>query len=201
MLGKRSHAAFSKEGDAPIETVQRIRFVQMPSSRKAFVVFLACYVLIQITAPWRPYLYSGNILWSEQGMWFSWNMMLSIKEADVVFELKDPRSGAVWQRYPEDYLTPFQRMVAVRRPEMILQLAHHIAEEARKEGFPEVEIYAKSLARINGRAPQVYLNPDLNLAHVKAGFDTSKWIMPLKEKFPPKEVWRYEEITADQVEY
>lgn len=164
----------------------RHTFSSFSLTNRIVAIVLVAYATLQLTVPLRPYLYPGHILWSEQGMWMSWNMMLSRKRAKLVYVLRDPETDVRWEKYPTEYLTPFQLAVCIRKADMILQLAHHIVEEARKEGYPDVEIYVRSEAQLNGRAWQPYFDPSVNLANKKRSLAPLDWIMKLEEPYPPK---------------
>ena len=50
-------------------------------------------MLVQLLLPLRAHLYGGNVLWHEQGMRFSWRVMVREKNGSVTFIVREPRDG------------------------------------------------------------------------------------------------------------
>ncbi len=63
------------------------------------------------------------------------------------------------------------------RPDMILQYVHHLAEIYREERG-EVEIYATAKVSLNGRAPQLLVDPAVDLAKQPRDLRHASWIRP-----------------------
>ena len=92
----------------------------------------ALFVLVQLLLPLRTHLYGGNVLWHEQGMRFSWRVMVREKNGSV--DLRRARSrarGREWHVPPAQYLTRLQEREMAVQPDLILQLAHRIAARLR----------------------------------------------------------------------
>lgn len=156
--------------------------------RLAVAAFCA-YAAVQLLIPIKPYLYPGNQLWAEESMWFSWNMMLASKEGAILFTVRDPATERTWKVDPDDYITEFQHLFMVRSPDIILQFAHFLRDKWEQDGYADVEVFGYSLISMNGRQPQVYVDPKVDLAKEKRGFAHKTWIVPLKEPVPPKIPW------------
>jgi hypothetical protein len=84
-----------------------------------------------------------------------------------------------------------------RDPELIRQLAWFIADKFEDETGRRPEVHAFALASLNGRKPQLMIDPNTDLASVSAGyFGERSWIVPLEEplRSPPWDVpmneWR-----------
>jgi len=140
---------------------------------------LALYLLLQLVVPLRHLLYPGNVDWTEEGHRFSWHMMLRDKEAEVRFVVSD--ATATWRVDPEGYVTERQAEKMATRPDMILQLAHHIATDLRAKGHRDVRVRARVKASLNGRRPQLLIDPDVDLAAQPRTLWRASWIMPLTE--------------------
>jgi hypothetical protein len=169
-----------------------------PTPRQRVVMAVAgMYVLVQALLPLRPYLYPGNMLWSEETVWFCWNMMLSDKKGEFTFRVTDKDSGETWIVHPEDYLTDFQKVLVLRRPDLILQLAHYIANEWRATGHPNVEVRAGCVVSMNGRAPQPFIDPRVDLAAEQRGFGHKSWIVPLRERYPPLQPFNWDDLSEE----
>ena len=93
----------------------------------------ASYLAVQILLPLRSALYPGNTRWSEEGFRFAWKVMLIEKAGTLELEVED-RTGRRHSVSPRQYLTPFQVRMASTQPDMILELAHWIAEITESAG-------------------------------------------------------------------
>jgi hypothetical protein len=117
----------------------------------------------------EPHLVTaGNrrVNWTEEGHNFSWHMMLREKEGEGTFIASDPATGEQWNVNLWDYLTLDQRRQMLIRPHMIIQFAHYLAGRLRSAGHQEVEIRARIKVSLNGRAPQLLIDPNVDLTKV-----------------------------------
>lgn len=146
----------------------------------AVTILLATYAAIQLLLPLRQLLYPGDPSWTEQGHRFAWRMMLRDKRVDAQFTLRDPRSELEWPVRLDRYLVPWQRRVIVNDPDMILQFCHYLKEEKRRQGFADYEVYARISTSLNGRAPQLIVDPTLDLAGQSRTLFPARWIKPLQ---------------------
>jgi hypothetical protein len=137
----------------------------------------AIYVATQILLPLRSALYPGNTRWTEEGFRFAWKVMLVEKAGSLEFEVED-RAGHRHSVSPRQYLTPFQARMAATQPDMILQLAHWIADDCRARGDGAVSVFADSEVSFNGRLRQRLIDPRQDLAAVKDGLAPKPWILP-----------------------
>lgn len=144
-------------------------------------ILLAAFCLFQIAWPLRHHLYAGDAIWTERGHYFSWRMMLRAKVSAVRYYLTDPETGETKIASMRPYLGMDQVSKFSRDPEMVLQLAHFLANEYRTHNGREVEVRALVLTSLNGRKPQLLIDPNVNLAREPLGFHFRKWIMPQNE--------------------
>jgi vitamin K-dependent gamma-carboxylase len=154
--------------------------------QKTFAALLATYVAIQLILPLRHYAYPGNVSWTEEGHNFSWHMKLRAKKADAVFTATHPASGQAWTIDPKDHLEPRQVTKMATHPDMILQFSHYLAEQKRREGYANVEVRAKVMASLNGRKPQLLIDPTADLTKEQLSLLPARWILPLTEELPPR---------------
>lgn len=159
-----------------------------PSRRGLTLALLGAYAAWQILVPLRHWLYPGDVMWTEEGHRFSWRMKLRDKDAKLTLFAHDPDGGRTWRVTIANYITPLQYAEASGRPDMILQLAHHVAEDFRKIGHTHVQIRARVLVSLNGRREQLLLDPDLDLAAVPRDLSHVSWIkeleIPLSDRKP-----------------
>lgn len=145
---------------------------------------LSLYVAVQFLVPLRHWLYPGEVSWTEEGHRFAWHMLLRTKSADVAFFATDPATGTSWQLDPRKYVTPGQENEMRTRPDMILQLAHHMASDLRAKGSKDVQIRAGVTASLNGRPEQVLIDGAVDLAAVSRSLAPAAWIVPLDPSLP-----------------
>jgi hypothetical protein len=140
---------------------------------------LAAYLAFQFIFPLRHYLYPGDVSWTEEGHNFSWHMKLRTKSGEAVFTVTHPQSGQTWTIKPEDYLESHQLIKVITKPDLLLLFGHHLAEEKRREGYENVEVRARVMASLNGREPQLLIDPNVDLAKEEVSLLPTRWILPL----------------------
>ena len=151
----------------------------------AGVVAAVGFMAVQILVPLRSHFYPGNVLWHEQGMRFSWRVMSRAKSGSVTFNVRDQASGREWQMSPSQYLTRQQEREMAVQPDLILQLAHHIAREFARNGYPGVEVRADARASLNGRRAEHLVDPSIDLARQSDGIRSKRWITQAPPEAPP----------------
>ncbi len=142
------------------------------------------YVTIQVLVPLRAHAYGGNVAWHEQGMRFSWRVMVREKNASVTYVLEDLSTGRTRLVRPREYLDARQEREFSTQPDLILQLAHRIASDERARGR-QVRVRVQAIASLNGRPPAPLIDPDVDLATVRDGVARARWIMPAPDQAPP----------------
>lgn len=147
---------------------------------KATLALLSLYVVGQFLIPLRHFLYPGEVSWTEEGHRFSWHMKLRTKESTATFFVTDPQRRQSWRIVPDTLLTKWQMDKMPKRPDMILQFAHYLAEKARREGHEQVEVRAEVWCGLNGRKPQLLIDPKVDLAKQPRSLLPASWILPLK---------------------
>src|SRR5690606_25990306 len=85
---------------------------------------------------------------------------------------------------PHRYLTYDQEQEFATQPDMILQLAHHIADDFRARGEQDVEVRVDALVSLNGRRMTRMIDPDVDLAQVEDSLFGAPWILPAPEGPP-----------------
>ncbi len=149
------------------------------TSQKLVAGLLAAYLAAQLLLPLRHYLYPGNVSWTEEGHNFAWHMKLRTKSGEAVFTVTHPGSGQTWTIKPEDYLESHQVMKMSTKPDLILLFSHYLAEQKRREGYDGVEVRARAMVSLNGRQPQLLIDPNVDLAKEHVSLLPARWIVPL----------------------
>ena len=112
-----------------------------------------------------------------------------------MFTVTHPQSGKTWTIKPEDYLESHQVMKMITKPDLILLFGHHLAEEKRREGYENVEVRARVMVSLNGRQPQLLIDPNVDLAKEQVGLLPARWIIPLTT---PLDYASLKEVTVDE---
>jgi len=142
------------------------------------------YVMCQVIMPFRYLAYGGNVLWHEQGMRFSWRVMVRAKGGTVSFLVKNLRENRVVELDPHSYLSPFQENEMVGQPDLILQMAHHVGHEYEQRMRGPVAVYARALSSLNGRRPAPLIDPTVDLMQVQDSLAPASWILPSPRQAP-----------------
>jgi hypothetical protein len=145
------------------------------------IAILGVYLAVQIFLPLRHHLYPGDVHWTEEGHYFSWRMKLRDKTGQAQFFVTDPVSQSSWEVDPFTYVTKRQYGEMIGQPDMILQLAQHIARSLREQGHVQIEVRAWVGVSLNGRHPQVLVDPAVDLAAQPRSLLAANWIVPLTE--------------------
>ncbi len=156
-----------------------------PAAAGLITAFFVLYLAIQCLVPLRHFLYPGNVSWTEQGHKYAWHMKLRSKSGRGVFEVTNPASNETWTVNGLDYLTDWQASKMWGHPELILQMARHLAGTLRAEGYPEIEVRARVYATLNGRRPALLIDPTVDLGRQPRDWRPAPWILPLLEPLPP----------------
>jgi vitamin K-dependent gamma-carboxylase len=151
----------------------------LSSSQKLIVGLLAAYLAVQLVLPLRHYFYPGNVSWTEEGHNFAWHMKLRTKAGEAVFTVTHPRTGQTWTIKPEDYLESHQVTKMASKPDLLLLFAQHLAEEKQREGYEDVEVRARVMVSLNGREPQLLIDPNVDLTKEEVSLLPARWIVPL----------------------
>lgn len=146
----------------------------------------AAYLAIQTAVPLRYLAYGDDVLWHEQGMRFSWRVMVRKKAGSVTFTVREQTTGRSYSVQPEQYLTAFQVSEMSEQPDLILQLAHHIGADFEARGVGPVSVHADALVSLNGRPAQQLIDPRVDLTQVRASFARAAWILPAPTEAPPE---------------
>jgi vitamin K-dependent gamma-carboxylase len=153
----------------------------LSTRQRVTLILLGIYMAWQILMPLRHFLYPGDVSWTEQGHRFAWHMKLRDKDGEGRFFATDVATGTTWEVDPGQYINREQFNEMIANPEMILQFAHHIAAERIRAGEGAVEVRAWVEASLNGRAPQLLIDSQVNLAAQPRTLLAADWILPLQD--------------------
>lgn len=64
------------------------------------------------------------------------------------------------------------------QPDMILQFAHHLEDEYRRQGLDDIEITVRAHVTLNGRPSRLLVDPTVDLTEIEPGFGHKAWVLP-----------------------
>ncbi len=144
---------------------------------------LLAYLVVQIALPMRPWFYPGNSSWTEEGHEFSWHMMLRSKAGVPTFYAQFAQ-GPRFQVDPLEYVTKRQLLHLAGRPALVHQLARFIADRIEQQTSRRPRVFVDLPIRLNGREPELLVDPAVDLASEPRGIGPDDWIMPAPQSPP-----------------
>ena len=150
------------------------------------VALFAAYAIFQLGMPLRTHAYGGDVQWHEQGMRFSWRVMVREKNGSLTYRLHDLDSDKRWEVSPRAFLLDRQAREMATQPDLILQLAHRIAADAASKGHPRVAVFADTRVSWNGRPGAPLIDPSVDLASVQDGLGKAWWVLPSPSTAPAR---------------
>lgn len=168
---------------------RRVRDFELPAPAGRAVTRLAVaagavFFALQILVPFRHLLYPGDVLWNEQGMRWAWKVMVREKNGSITYHVRDRATERTWQVSPTHYLTWRQANEMAGQPDLILQLAHHVAADFRARGVRDPEVRVEAWVSLNGRPAALMIDPTVDLATVSDGLAVADWILPAPAEPP-----------------
>jgi len=156
----------------------------LTKNQKVVLAFLLIFVIIQISLPLRHFFYPGSVHWNGEGEMFEWHMRIKAKYAEeIVFYATNPITGKTWEVDPLDDLNYVQLRDMGPHPDNILQYSHYLADRLnQEEGYDDIEIRVKAMVSLNGREPQLMIDPTINLVEQPQTLLHKTWILPAPEK-------------------
>jgi hypothetical protein len=140
-------------------------------ARGTWAPVIVAYVALQVLLPLRHHALPGDVLWNEDGMRFSWQVMVREKHGAVTFVVRFP-DGRRLEVPPGNYLTPRQEREMAGQPDLILQLARRI----RADFGGDVEVHAETRVSLNGRRGVALIDPEVDLARVDDVLPRADWV-------------------------
>jgi hypothetical protein len=154
--------------------------IEIPRLGSYFKAFLLIWVSIQLLLPVRHHFIQGNVFWTEEGHRMSWRMMLRSKGGSASFRIKNLETGKTEYVKLDDYLTTKQKRNLLK-PDGIYQFTQRLKKEYAEKNTP-IEIYARIKVSLNGRAPELFIDPQLDLTTIEWNyFNHNDWILPQPE--------------------
>lgn len=160
---------------------QTLDVVPVTTARSAFIVLACLYMAFHCVWPLRHHLYPGDASWNERGHYFAWRMMLRGKPVVLGYAIKDRETGEVVDGGVQRFINREQQDRFGRDPEMILHLAHFLGNKYQEVTGHSCSVYALALASLNGRKPELLVDPNVDLLGEPRGFYKREWVLETKE--------------------
>jgi hypothetical protein len=163
----------------PLRLNRRSRFAAIPNDLQFprwAALILAGFFAFQVTFPLRHWLYPGDVMWTEEGYRFAWNVMLAEKSGLTIFRVHDNETGREWLVFPNEYLSPQQEHQMSFQPDMILQFAHYLEDEYAQHGHDNLSITVDAYVSLNGRSSQRLIQADVDLTQEASSLHGKDWI-------------------------
>ena len=147
------------------------------------MVALGGWIAVQTLLPLRHFLIPGNVHWTEEGHRWSWHMKLRDKDLhELIITLHVPGEEPRHIRRTEHRLARHQWKKMGHVPEMLVQYAQHLKQAS---GHPDAQVTAEAWVSLNGRPPQLLLDPNRDLSAIKRPWwPPGDFILPLHEALP-----------------
>lgn len=146
-----------------------------PQIKKLTVFLVTLWIIFQILFPLRYLLYPGNVLWTREGHNFSWRMKLADTSCENTFHIINPKTKETWNIF-------LSKNGSSCKPDLILQLAHRLQKDWKKDKWQDVEVRVTSYCSLNKRKPQLLIDPDVDLTKIKDSLLHKTWIAPFDER-------------------
>jgi len=114
-------------------------------------------------------------------------MMLVNQTVRSFFYVTDPNNGETFQARPGDYLDRWQVRRMGWRPDLLVQFAHYLGHVMPRSGFKPLRVEARVLVSINGRKPELIIDPNVDLADEPPPLGRPRWLRRIDTPLPPLE--------------
>jgi hypothetical protein len=140
------------------------------------------FFAFQIIFPFRYAMYPGKLFWTEQGFRFSWRVMLMEKSGAAFFYVQETDSDRKYEINNSDFLTAQQEKMMATQPDLILQYARIIEEEAINRGWKDPKVTAEVYVSLNGLRSKPFIDPTVDLTELEDSFSHKTWILPFEDE-------------------
>ena len=149
------------------------------AAETAAIAFLAVFAVVQVALPLRHHAYASDVTWSEDGHRFAWRMMLRSKQGDLRLVVVDRGDGSARTLHARELVASWQHGQVSTRPDLIQQLAHHVARSEAAAGR-DVAVHALAFVALNGRPPRMLIDPTVDLVATRRTWASAPWVLPYR---------------------
>lgn len=157
-----------------------------PIGGRISAVVLVLFLLVQLVQPLRHWAWGTQVDWTEEGSRFAWRMMLNEKLAAMQLVAIDATTRERIPLEPAALLTPRQIDKMSHDPEMLREFSHFAGRALAAQRGTPIEVHAVVYCALNGRRPQLLIDPAVDLAQQARSWLPATYIVPLTEPLPDK---------------
>jgi len=173
-LARRALGLFER-----LPPVPEVRPPSVPRPGPALLLLLALWFAAQIAVPQRQLFFPNLVGWTGDGHRFSWRMRIYDRDAEGVFTVVWPETGARLEIDPHDVMSSRQAHAILTRTDLIHDFARKLEERAIEAGAPDIEVYARIEKSLNGRPVQLYVDPGVDLTAIAYAWTRpDPWVRP-----------------------
>lgn len=167
--GKRTKAAMNLAAPSIPAVSKRIRWL------------LLGYFTFQVLFPLRGFFLPNPLDYTTIGNRFSWRVKADTRKPEEMrFSVVDPSSGQSSQVNIQSYLNPMQINCLASDPRAVRDFARFLKAELARQGLSAVAVKARIRFGYNGRPPQFFVDPEVDLASVGySPFQKLSWVQPI----------------------
>jgi len=143
--------------------------------------FLILYFAFQLLFPLRGLFLPNDLDYTTIGNRFSWRVKADSRVvSEFKFILKDPVSGREGEIKHTTKINNVQMQAMLYDPRAIMAFAQLIHQQCIDNKVPNAEMYAKVKFSLNGREPQYFVNPDVDMMKVQySPYERLDWVVPV----------------------
>ena len=179
---RRLVSIFNRESSSRVADVTERAY---GGKETAILGLVLAYLAIQFLLPLHPFALSRGSQWALMQHRFCWRMMLRKQSTHGYFYVTDSNTGRTNRVAPNDFLTPLQMVRIYWHPDTVLQSAHYLTETMPRMGSKPLTVEARIFVSVNGRRPELFVDPNVNLAAESRSLLPPRWVLPTHEPLPP----------------
>src|ERR1700737_305856 len=161
---------------------------KLPARGRQMLVLslVAIYVVIQLLVPLHHFLYRGGIERTYADHLFSWRMMALKQSGGGFFYVTDPNIDQTFPVNPGQFLQNPHVLVMAYLPDMCVQFAQYLATTLPRAGPKPLKVEAQVFVSINGRKPELLIDPNVDLASEPRTLGRPRWLLFIRGPLPPR---------------
>ena len=148
------------------------------------IVVLLCWFSVQLVLPLRQAMFPNLVGWTGDGHRFSWRMRVYSRQVEGGYLAVNPATGGQFSVDPAEFLGPRSARYVMTRADISRDFAIWLEKRLQTVGgWPSARIYARYTMTFNGRPPQAFIDPTVDLTETERNlFGPDPWIVPLETR-------------------
>ncbi|MCC6460172.1 MAG: HTTM domain-containing protein [Saprospiraceae bacterium] len=153
----------------------------MPATKNITAVLLLGYFAFQVLFPLRGFFLPNPLDYTTIGNRFAWRVKNDTRNPEeMAFAIINPTTQQSLNVEIPTFLNPSQIRTLALDPRAVRDFALALKEEAVLQGIPNAVVKARIRFGYNGRAPQFFVDPEVDLTTVPySPFKRLDWVVPV----------------------